>query len=129
MKWYLIGLKKYLTFSGRARRKEFWLFTLFNIIAFLSFISLIIFIGAKFKFVTENEFLAISIITIAILSEYSTMISEIAISMRRLHDTNRSGRWLLFGLIPCVGWVILIILLAQDSHADENSYGRNPKNI
>ena len=115
MKWYLDVLKKYAVFSGRARRKEYWMFFLFNlIIAFvLGFI----------------EGLLGSPGIIGILYSLAVMIPGIAVCVRRLHDTGRSGWWLLIGLIPIIGFIPLIIFMIQEGKDEENDFGENPKLI
>ncbi len=119
MNWYLEVLKKYAVFNGRARRKEYWYFFLFNII-----ISIVLGIidGVTGSFSPEAGMgLLGGIYMLAVL------IPGIAVSVRRLHDTNRSGWWLLILLIPLVGAIVLIVFLASDSKPEENQYGVNPK--
>jgi uncharacterized membrane protein YhaH (DUF805 family) len=114
MNWYIEVLKKYAVFSGRARRREYWYFVLFNII-----IMIILTIIDQ-------------VIDSAILSTiYSlgVIIPSIAVGVRRLHDTNRTGWWLLIGLIPIIGWIVLLIFMVQDSQKGENQYGPNPKGV
>jgi uncharacterized membrane protein YhaH (DUF805 family) len=113
MHWYLEGLKKYAVFSGRARRKAYWMFVLFNvIIAFaLAFIEGLV--GGPG--------------VLGILYSLAVLIPGIAVSVRRLHDTNRSGWWLLIGLIPLIGAIVLLVFAVQDSQPGANQYGPNPK--
>ena len=118
MNWYLVVLKKYAVFSGRARRKEYWMFTLFStIIAFvLGFIESIVGIAPQ-----TNQSILVGIYTLAVL------IPSIAVSVRRLHDTGRSGLWVLIGLVPLIGAIVLIVFTVQDSQQGDNQYGSNPK--
>ena len=118
MSWYFEVLRKYAVFSGRARRKEYWMFQLFNLIIFcvLSLIEVILRIAPQ----TNGSVLA-SIYALAIL------IPGIAVGVRRLHDTNRSGWWLLIGLVPLIGTIVLIVFMVQDSQTGDNLYGQNPK--
>ena len=119
MNWYLEVLRKYATFDGRARRKEYWYFILFNAIA--QFILTIIdSVTGSFSPETGIGLLA-GIYTLAVL------IPGIAVSVRRLHDTERSGWWLLVALIPIIGAIVLFIFMVLDSQADENKFGINPK--
>ena len=113
MNWYLEVLKKYAVFSGRARRKEYWLFLLFNIIISIA-LGLI-------EGLAGGPGVLPGIYCLAVL------LPGIAVSVRRLHDTNRSGWWLLLGLIPLVGGIVLLVFMAQDSGLGENQYGPNPK--
>ncbi len=102
MNWYLEVLQKYTVFEGRAKRTEFWMFVLINFIVYivLALIGRILGTGI-----------------LGILYSLAVLIPSLAVSARRLHDTNRSGWWLLIGLIPIIGWIILIIFWAQDTVA------------
>lgn len=113
MNWYIDVLKKYAVFNGRARRKEYWMFVLFNlIIAFvLGFI----------------EGLAGGPGVVGLIYSLAVLIPGIAVSVRRLHDTDRSGWWLLIALVPLIGAIVLLVFMVQDSNPGENQYGSNPK--
>jgi len=119
MNWYIEVLKKYAIFNGRARRKEYWYFYLFYMLIYIALIIIDVVAGV---FSAEAGIGLLSgIYTIALL------IPGIAVGVRRLHDTNRSGWWLLIGLIPIIGAILLIVFLASDSKPEENQYGPNPK--
>jgi uncharacterized membrane protein YhaH (DUF805 family) len=119
MNWYLEVLKKYATFGGRARRKEYWYYSLFN---FLISIVLAVIDGVTGTYSFEAGMgLLGGIYGLAVL------IPSIAVSIRRLHDTGRSGWWLLIALIPFIGAIILLVFMVQDSQPGENQYGPNPK--
>jgi uncharacterized membrane protein YhaH (DUF805 family) len=119
MNWYIEVLKKYAVFNGRARRKEYWYYYLFYMLIYIVLIIIDIVTGT---FSAEAGMgLLGGIYTIAVL------IPSIAVGVRRLHDTNRSGWWLLIGLIPIIGAIVLIVFLASDSKPEENQYGPNPK--
>ncbi len=113
---YLGVLKKYAVFGGRAPRKEFWTFVLINAV-----ISVIVGIAGM-----STNPLMIPLIGLGYLYGLVILIPSIAVTVRRLHDTNRSGWWILIGLIPLVGTIILIVFTAQDSQSGENRYGPNP---
>ena len=117
MNWYLEVLKKYAVFSGRSRRSEFWYFVLFNAIIGIVLSIIDRAIGTT----SAGSGLLNGLYSLAVL------IPSIGVSIRRLHDTNRSGWWILLGLIPIVGWIILIVWYAQDSNPGDNQYGSNPK--
>jgi len=119
MNWYLEVLKKYAVFNGRARRKEYWYFFLFNIIISIV-LEIIDVVTGSFSSGTDIDLLS-GIYTLAVL------IPGIAVSVRRLHDTNRSGWWLLISLVPLIGAIVLIVFLSSDSKPEENKYGVNPK--
>jgi len=121
MNWYFQVLKKYAVFKGRARRKEYWYFALFNIIVSLVLGVVDVLTGS---FSSEDGMgLLGAIYSLAIL------IPAIAVSVRRLHDTGRSGWWLLIILIPLIGAIILLFFTVQDSKPEENKYGPSPKAI
>jgi uncharacterized membrane protein YhaH (DUF805 family) len=105
---YFTGaLKKYADFTGRARRKEYWMFILIYMV-----INIVL-----------------SVLGLAIISMIfglALLVPSISIAARRLHDTGRTGWWQLIALIPLIGMIILIVFLVQDSH-DTNEYGVNPK--
>jgi len=113
MEWYLAVLKKYAVFSGRARRKEYWFFVLFSVI-----ISLVL--GVVDGFAGLGGVLG-GLYALAVL------IPSIAVGVRRLHDTGRSGWWLLIGFIPLIGLIVLIVFMVGDSESGSNQYGVNPK--
>ncbi len=119
MNWYLAVLKKYAVFSGRARRKEYWMFTLFNII--FAIIAMVIdnVIGTAIKGIGYG--------LIYILYILAVLLPALAVSVRRLHDTGRSGWFLLIMLIPFVGPIWLLVLMCLDGTPGENKYGANPK--
>jgi len=115
MDYYLSVFKNnYANFEGRARRSEFWYFGLFNMLAAFATMALDGVLGSA-------PFLYIGYALIA-------FIPGIAVSVRRLHDTNRSGWMLLIGLIPLIGVILLIVWYCTDSDVESNTYGKNPKN-
>ena len=119
MNWYLEAFQKYAVFSGRARRKEYWYFILFNTIAQIIFATLDNVTGT---FDPETG--------MGILGGIYTLVAlipGISVSVRRLHDTERSGWWLLIPLIPLIGAIVLIVFMVTDSNSKENRYGTNPK--
>ncbi len=118
MNYYLEGSKKYATFSGRATRAEFWYFMLFNIIVtiILSFVDEIF--GTTFPESILGLFGTIYTL-IALLPSW-------ALAVRRLHDINKSGWWILLSLIPIIGGFILLIFYCIDSKGN-NEYGINKK--
>jgi uncharacterized membrane protein YhaH (DUF805 family) len=119
MKWYLDALKKYAVFSGRASRKEYWYFLLFNIIIS---VALAVVDGITGSFSADAGMgLLGGVYTLAVL------IPGLAAAVRRLHDTDRSGWWLLFAFVPFIGGIVLLVFLVQDSQPGANQHGANPK--
>ena len=119
MNWYLEVLKKYAVFSGRTRRKEYWYFILFNT---LISIALTIIDG-----VTGTLNVEAGVGLLSGIYAFVVLIPSIAVAVRRLHDTNRSGWWLFIMLIPIIGAIVLIVFFVSDSKPEENQYGLNPK--
>ncbi|QDT22607.1 Inner membrane protein YhaI [Gimesia chilikensis] len=118
MNWYLTVLKKYAEFSGRARRKEYWMFVLMNFLVGI----VIAFIGA---IIGETG----GLISVSLSGVYSLFIfiPSLAVTVRRLHDTNKSGWWILISLVPLIGGLVLLIFMIMDSDPNTNAYGANPK--
>lgn len=116
--WYLLVLKRYVQFEGRARRKEYWYFVLFSIIASL----LLSGIDRALHTTSGNGSGVLSS-----LYSLAVLLPSIAVGVRRLHDTSRTGWWILIGLIPIVGFIVLLVFFCQDSDAGTNAYGPNPK--
>lgn len=103
---------KYATFSGRARRSEYWWFFLFDVI-----VSVVMFaVDTAIK--TPIPGLIVSL---------ALLLPALAVTVRRLHDTGRSGWFILIGIIPIVGSIVLIVFACQDSQPGENQYGPSPK--
>lgn len=119
MSWYLEVLKKYAVFNGRAQRKEYWYFVLFNIIISLVLGFIDNAIGSSSA--EPGTGLLGSLYMLAVL------LPGIGVSIRRLHDTSRSGWWVLMALIPLIGIIVLIFFMVQDSRPGANQYGANPK--
>jgi uncharacterized membrane protein YhaH (DUF805 family) len=112
MHWYVDVLKKYAVFGGRARRTEYWMFTLFNVV--ISVVLLLIGRAIDFNFLQSLYALAV-------------LLPALGVAVRRLHDTGRSGWWLLIGLVPFVGAIVLLVFFCTEGQAVDNEYGANPK--
>ena len=106
-------LSQYAGFTGRARRSEYWFWTLAVIIASIVASILDSIIGAQI---------------FGIVLILATIVPGIAVGIRRLHDISKSGWFLLSWLIPLVGAIVLIVWFVGDSHPD-NEYGPNPKGV
>ncbi len=123
--------KNYANFQGRARRKEYWGFTLFYMIFY---ILLEIVLGLAFGVsagVSGSEDVALggSVVATLILLVISLglLIPSIAVAVRRLHDTDRSGWWMLIGLIPLIGAIVLFVFFCLDGTKGDNRFGADPK--
>jgi len=119
MNWYLAVLKNYAGFSGRARRKEYWMFVLFNIIFVIVAMILDNVLGIAMKGVGYGPIYG--------LYALATIIPSLAVGVRRLHDIGKSGWMLLIALIPLIGAIWLLVLMVTDSNPGENDYGPNQK--
>ncbi|MDP6350032.1 MAG: DUF805 domain-containing protein [Chloroflexota bacterium] len=114
MDWYLGPIKKYAVFSGRASRAEFWLWVLSYWV-----VTLVL--------VIVGEALATGLGQIVgILHALTILIPNIAVTVRRLHDTERSGWWILISLIPIVGNIAFFIFMVLRGTDGENLYGPSP---
>ena len=106
MEWYLGPLKKYAEFSGRASRKELWLFALFNTLVYL----VLVFIFAP----------------VGVIYAFGTWLPAISVQVRRLHDTNRSGGWWWLQLLPIIGTIIVFVWTVSRGTEGDNDYGPDP---
>ena len=113
MNYFIDVVKKYAVFDGRARRKEYWMFLLFYII-------IAVVLAIVEGLVGSPGFLGM-ILALALL------LPSIGVTIRRLHDTSRSGWWILIGFVPLVGGIVLLVFMCLDSTPGANAYGPNPK--
>lgn len=111
IKWYVAVMKKYVDLEGRARRAEFWYFLLANFI-----------IGILLGIID----CALGLNILGYLYSLAVLLPSIAVAVRRLHDTDRSGWFYLLNLIPLVGTIILLIFFAQRGTAGPNRFGEDP---
>ena len=121
MKWYLAVIKNYVGFSGRASRKEYWMFTLFNIIFVIVAVILDNVLGLAMKDVGYGP--------IYLLYVLATFLPGLAAAVRRLHDTGKSGWYFLVALIPCIGGIWLLVLLIGEGVVGANEYGADPSEL
>jgi len=123
MHYFTDVLKKYATFTGRARRSEYWYYTLFYFIIFVVLAA----VGYLLDNATgDGVFLWYR--TLTGLFSLALLLPSLAVAVRRLHDTGRSGWYYFLVLIPVVGGIILLVFFCQDSVGD-NEYGPNPKAV
>ena len=121
MNYYFDVLKKYAVFTGRARRKEYWMFVLWNFI-----VSFVIGIIIGLASVLANAPALSSVVWLYVLA---VLLPSLAVAVRRLHDTNRGGWWLLICLVPLVGAIMILVFMVQDGTPGDNKYGPNPKGV
>ena len=113
-------MNNYANFSGRASRSELWWFTLFNFSISIPVTMIDLIIGIE---VVPGYGPFASILIIALL------LPSLGLVVRRLHDTGRSGWWYFIALVPCVGFIILLVFLIIDGEPHPNAYGEVPTNI
>lgn len=119
MNWYLEALRKYATFEGRARRKEYWFFILFNVLAVVVLGIIDVVLGTSSK--EAGLGLLSGIYLLAVL------LPALAVTVRRLHDTDRSGWWILIEFIPLIGGLVLLVFTLLDGTPGSNRFGPSPK--
>lgn len=126
MQWYLKVLKQYADFSGRARRTEFWMFTLINVL--ISVVLGIVDSAIGTTIAYNNG--VVSFTTFGLLGglySLAVLIPSLAVTVRRLHDIDRSGWWILIGLIPLVGAIVLLVFACLEGTRGPNRHGMDPK--
>ncbi|EMB25515.1 DUF805 domain-containing protein [Treponema denticola] len=112
MNYYLDVLKKYIVFDGRARRKEYWMFILFNVI-----------VGGVLAILDSILGTAI----LGYLYSLAVLLPSLAVQVRRLHDINKPWYWIFITLIPLVGAIWMIVLMATEGTRGDNDFGPDPK--
>ncbi|UTC66757.1 MULTISPECIES: DUF805 domain-containing protein [unclassified Treponema] len=112
MNYYLDVLKKYVVFEGRARRKEYWMFVLFN--------AVIVLIISILDFVLGTGFLGY-------LYGLAVFLPSLAVQIRRLHDIDKPWYWIFISFIPLVGPIWMIVLMATEGTKGDNEFGSDPK--
>ena len=121
MDWYLKVLKQYADFSGRARRKEYWMFALFNMIFAIVAMILDNVLGIAIEGIGYGPLYG--------LYALAMLIPGLAVGVRRLHDVGKSGWMFLIVLIPLIGGIWLLVLFCTDSQLENYKWGQNPKEI
>lgn len=120
MNWYVTVLKKYLVFDGRAGRAEYWFFALFNFLIAGGLHVIDYMAGLKLGSGDTAQPL------LATLYGLAVFLPTIGVSIRRLHDTDRSGLWMLINFLPCIGWIIYLVYMIQAGTPGQNKFGSPP---
>ena len=120
MDWMLMPLRRYAEFSGRSQRKEYWMYTLF-----LFIVSIVI--GIIEGILGINTMIGGVYGPLTVLLLLGTLVPSIAVGIRRLHDTDRSGWWLLIALVPLIGAIVLLVFYVSDGTSGSNRFGPDPK--
>ena len=121
MEWYIKGINSYSDFNSRARRKEYWMFTLWNIIFALLASLLDYSFGIVYPLVGYGP--------LYIAYALFVLVPGIAVAVRRLHDTGKSGWMYLVAFIPIAGLIWLLILFIKEGDQGNNAYGEDPKEL
>ena len=135
MEWMILPLKRYAQFSGRSQRKEYWMFLLFVVIGsfVFSFLDSLLGLGGGFShydYGAAGAYGAGANMRGGILNgifSLAIIVPSISVACRRLHDIDKSGWWMLIGLIPLVGWIIVIVWYCTDGTHGPNRFGPDPK--
>jgi uncharacterized membrane protein YhaH (DUF805 family) len=122
MEWYLKVLREYANFSGRARRKEFWMFTLMN-----SIIGMVFIYGLGLALIPLSDEEPIAPLIPSFLYLLIIFLPSLAVQVRRLHDVGKSGWYLLLAFIPLIGTIWLFVLFVTEGDRGPNAYGEDPK--
>ena len=127
MFWYLEVMKKYAVFEGRARRKEYWMFQLVNFVILFPIMAVGI-AGIIMQPRTQRLVWVIPLFLIIFVYSLATVVPSLAVSIRRLHDADLSGWWLLISLVP-MGGIVVFVFHVMDGTPGPNRYGPNPKGV
>jgi uncharacterized membrane protein YhaH (DUF805 family) len=127
MNWMMMPLRRYADFSGRSRRKEYWMFVLLNVL--LALIALAALAVSYYADMSESAMttLLTPLFVVYFLLSLAFIIPGLAVTVRRLHDTDRSGWTILFGLIPIVGPFLLLVYYISEGTSGPNRFGEDPK--
>ena len=106
------AMGQYAGFSGRARRSEYWWFSLFTMLVYIAAVAI-------------DAVLGVQVVTV--IAALGLFLPGLAVLIRRLHDTGRSGWWFFIGLIPLIGGIVLLVFAVTDSQPGTNEYGPSPK--
>ncbi|QFT78436.1 DUF805 domain-containing protein [Erythrobacter sp. THAF29] len=128
MEWMLMPLRRYADFSGRSRRKEYWMFVLFQIIV-LVFMAILVGITGGFDESGASTFGSIMLIICGIVYLGLFFIPGLAVTVRRFHDQDKSGWFILLQFIPYVGGLIVLVFMCLEGTRGPNRYGPDPKGV
>lgn len=126
MQWYLKALRQYADFGGRARRTEFWMFVLVNLIISVV-LGIVDTVTGTANAYAMGGAASFSPGVLGSIYGLAVLIPSIAVTVRRLHDTDRSGWWILIQLIPVVGTIVMLVFVCLEGTRGPNRFGADPK--
>lgn len=126
MEWMLMPLKRYAEFSGRSRRKEYWMFTLFQILV-LIVMGVLVGITGGFDESGASTLGSAMLVIMGLIYLGLFLIPGIAVTVRRFHDQDKSGWFYLLSFIPYVGGLIMLVFMCLEGTQGPNQYGPDPK--
>jgi uncharacterized membrane protein YhaH (DUF805 family) len=126
MEWMIMPLKRYADFSGRSRRKEYWMFVLFQILLLVP-LMLVFFMTTDWTAADGDPFGSILGASLIVLFALVFFIPGLAVQVRRFHDQDKSGWFILLGFIPYLGGLILLVFMCIEGTRGPNRFGPDPK--
>lgn len=126
MEWMLMPLKRYADFSGRSRRKEYWMFTLLNIVV-LTVLMVLVGVGGGVGGQNGTSVLSGAALALVCIYALAMVVPSLAVQVRRFHDQGKSGWYVLLGLIPYLGGVVVMVFMFMEGTHGPNPYGPDPK--
>ena len=121
IEYFKLALSRYSDFSGRSRRSEYWYFVLGQTLLIWGLMAVSALLGSM------SEILGLVGLGAYMLLSFALIVPSLAVAVRRLHDLGKSGWYLLIGIIPLVGGIVLLVWLATEGEPVENEYGPDPK--
>lgn len=125
MEWMLMPLKRYADFSGRSRRKEYWMYSLFQAVIYLV-LGVIAGVGMAMGTQGEPGILFTLAVGLIVLAALAMMVPTLAVTVRRFHDQDKSGWFVLLSLIPWIGSIILLVFMCLSGTEGDNRFGPDP---
>lgn len=128
MEWMLMPFRRYAEFSGRSRRKEYWMFVLFMVLVYFALAVVLTVLGLSGD--TEGSLFGAGggvMLIILLLFGLAVIIPSIAVQVRRFHDQDKSGWFVLLNLIPYIGGIIVLVFMCLEGTKGPNRYGPDPK--
>lgn len=129
LEWMLMPYRRYADFSGRSRRKEYWMFTLLNVIIAIVLVALMFSGMGGIDENGEPQMGPLGMVSVGLLVIYAlgTIVPSLAVQVRRFHDQDKSGWFVLLGFIPYVGGLVVLVFMCLEGTRGPNRFGEDPK--